>query len=326
MSKVLITGASGFIGTNLTQSYLDRGFEVLNIDIAEPRIQAHNSFWRKVDVRDEASFTAAAREFKPDFLFHLAARTDIDGTTIQEYDSNTDGTRNAVKAAKAAGSVSRAVFFSSQLVLRVGYTPKNDEDVNPPNPYGDSKAVGEKIVRAESDGAFPWVIVRPTTIWGPWFGVKYQGLYRQIRRGRYMHPKGVKIKKVWGYVGNSVFSLSKLAEADAALVDGKTLYLADNKPTDLHDYAEIIRNCWGAPPIREVPVTVLKSVAIFGDALKMVGKSFPLTSYRLNNMLSQMDVSIDPLKQACGPQPFSLQQSAEQTVEWLRANEGFDRD
>ena len=325
MSRILVTGASGFIGTNLLQHYIDRGEEVLNVDFAEPRDPSQKQFWRDVDIRDESKLVAVVKDFKPDYLYHLAARTDIDGQTLAEYDHNTEGTRNAVKASLAVGSVQRAVFFSSQLVVSVGYTPKDDTDVNPPNAYGESKAVGEKIVREEAGDRFPWVIVRPTTIWGPWFGVKYQGLYRNVRRGRYMHPAGRKIKKVWGFVGNTVFHLQRLAEAEAKEVAGRTLYMADYDPTDLWEYAQIIRNCWGAPPIRQVPLAALKGLALFGDALKSVGKSFPLTSYRLGNMLGQMELSIDPLKKVCGPQPFTLEESVRQTVEWMRAHEDFDR-
>ena len=325
MSKIVITGASGFIGTNLLQYFEDQGHEVINIDNETPRNLLQIENWRNVDIRDEAKFVQTVKDFKPELMFHLAARTDIDGKTLADYDSNTEGTKNAVLAAQAAGSVRRAIFFSSQLVVRVGYTPKDDLDVNPPNAYGESKAHGEKTVREMASNSMEWVIVRPTTIWGPWFGVKYQGLYRNIRRQRYVHPAGRKIKKVWGYVGNSVFHLDRLAYVDASKVHGKTIYMADYDPTDLLEYAQIIGECWGGKKVRQVPIAVLKALALTGDAMKLVGKNFPMTSYRLGNMLGQMDLSIEPLREICGPQPYTLRESAQATVDWMKAHEDFDR-
>ncbi|MCG9893891.1 MAG: NAD(P)-dependent oxidoreductase, partial [Fimbriimonadaceae bacterium] len=218
MARILITGGSGFIGTNLVRHCLDQGHEVLNLDTEEVRDGGQASFHRAVNILDRDAVAGIFRDFRPEIVHHLAARTDIDGTTLEDYAANTDGVRNVVAACRESG-VRRLVVASSQLVNPLTVVPKDEFDCSPPNAYGASKVETEKIVRAEAEG-LEWVLIRPTTIWGPWFGVKYQGLYRQIKAGRFMLPKGRRIQKIWGYVGNAAWSIQKLADLPAERILG----------------------------------------------------------------------------------------------------------
>jgi dTDP_gluc_dehyt: dTDP-glucose 4,6-dehydratase len=53
MKKILITGGSGFIGTNLIEHLLKKtDAELLTFDINEPKIDSHNRFWKRVDIRE----------------------------------------------------------------------------------------------------------------------------------------------------------------------------------------------------------------------------------------------------------------------------------
>jgi nucleoside-diphosphate-sugar epimerase len=70
--KIIITGGSGFIGTNLVEHYKDN-YEVLNIDIVSPRNNAHKIYWEKIDILDNEHLVEAFKEFRPDFLFHMAS-------------------------------------------------------------------------------------------------------------------------------------------------------------------------------------------------------------------------------------------------------------
>src|SRR5688572_9774575 len=70
MSGILITGGSGFIGTNLMQHYLVSGHEVINLDIAPPRDAKHMSAWRETNILDHNLLRKAVTEFSPAVIFH----------------------------------------------------------------------------------------------------------------------------------------------------------------------------------------------------------------------------------------------------------------
>ncbi len=318
MNRVMVTGGSGFIGINLVQHWIEQGVEVLNLDQQPPPNPAHRPFWKELDIRDQDAFVAAAKMFRPECLFHLAARTDINGRTVSAYDANTIGVENAVAAAKASRA-GRVIFASSQLVCTPGYQPKTDEDYCPPNPYGESKVIGEQIVRTTAGDDFPWVLVRPTSIWGPWFNQPYKAFFQTVGRGRYVQAKGIRVRKSFGYVGNAIFQLATLAGCPPEQIHRRVLYLADYEPIVVSEWAEMIRRAWNAPPVREVPLGVLQAAAVVGDLLKRAGmKNPPMSSYRLKNLLTDSPQNMEPLREICGPLPYTQQEGTAQTVAWLK--------
>ena len=321
MQRILVTGGSGFIGTNLMQHWIDAGVEVLNVDSKAPLNPVQQPFWRQADICDKVAYTAAVKDFQPDTLLHLAARADLNGATVADYDSNTVGVENTVIAAKEGG-VARVLFASTQLVCTPGYQPKTDEDYCPPNPYGESKVIGEQIVRTMADEAFTWALLRPTSIWGPWFNEPYRDFFLRVRRGGYVQARGIKVAKSFGYVGNAVLQLAALAEAPAERLHRRVLYLADYEPVVVSEWADMIQREWGAVPIKEVPLGVLQVAAKVGDGLKRLGwTSPPLTSYRLRNLLTSSPQDMEPLRELCGPMPYTQQEGTRLTVDWLRTQE-----
>ena len=63
MKKIIITGGSGFIGTNMVDFYLDKGLEILNVDIAKPLKQQHEPYWKKCDINDAVQIKKVINEF-----------------------------------------------------------------------------------------------------------------------------------------------------------------------------------------------------------------------------------------------------------------------
>ena len=321
MKRILVTGGSGFIGTNMMQHWIDRGVEVLNVDSKPPLNPAHQPFWTRADIREKEAYASAVKDFRPDCLLHLAARADLNGQAVADYDANTLGVENTVLAAKAGG-VPRVLFASTQLVCTPGYQPKTDEDYCPPNPYGESKVIGEQVVRTLAGEAFTWALLRPTSIWGPWFNEPYRDFFLRGRRGGYVQAKGVRVAKSFGYVGNTVEQLAVLSVCPAEAIHRRVLYVADYAPVVVSEWADMIQQEWGAAPIKEVPLGVLQVAAKAGDALKRLGwKSPPMTSYRLRNLLTNSPQDMEPLREICGPLPYTQKEGTRLTVEWLRGQE-----
>ncbi len=317
--RVLITGGSGFIGTNLVEYYLSKGVEVVNLDIASPKNPEHKSCWEEMDVLNLEGLRAAAVSFSPSHIINLAAHTGtIDrGKALEDYAANFRGVKNLMEITRDMQSLKRMIFTSSMLVCRVGYQSKNETDFCPDTLYGHSKMLGEKAVRQEGELPFSWAIVRPLGIWGPWFGVPYETLFRVIQRGLYIHPCGVNVYQSLGFVGNTVHQLDKLMKAPSHKVHGKTFYLADYPPINMRVWTDIIQKAFGARRIHGMPIWTLKVLVAMGDAMKLVGwDAPPLSSSRLSNMLASFSYDLDPI--ITEGLPYELEEAVQITVKWMR--------
>lgn len=317
--KVLVTGGSGFIGTNLVDALVRNGIEVTNLDVLPPRDARQHGRWRQGDLRDSRGVREVIRSTSPDAVVHLGARTDLRGTSLGDYAANTDGTRNLLDALAGVEPAPRLLVASTRMVCPIGYQPRADDDYRPPNAYGQSKVLTEQILR-DSGYRGVWMIVRPTSIWGPWFDVPYRDFFLAVARGRYRHPAGQRIRKSFGYVENTVHQLLSLLEASPELVHERLFYLADYEPLELSDWATRIGQATGGPSVRTVPLSLLRAGALAGDVLQRLGwREPPLTRFRLDNLLTQMIYDLSPTREVAPTLPVDLETGVRRTADWLHS-------
>jgi dTDP-4-dehydrorhamnose reductase len=138
MTRVMVTGGKGMMGTDLCATLRDRKFEVIVTDKPE------------MDVRDAALVLRTVRGVKPDVVMHLAALTDVDGCERDPdaaFLTNTVGTQNVAVACLGAGV---DVVYVSTLSVFDGEksTPYTEFDTpHPRSCYSQSKWEGERILR-----------------------------------------------------------------------------------------------------------------------------------------------------------------------------------
>ena len=285
MNRIFVTGGSGFIGTNLVQYLVDNGHQVVNFDIASPRNKEHQHFWILGDVLDEKALSREVEKNQPEYFIHLAARTDLDGKNLTDYKTNTDGVLNVVSVVAQSDSIKKVLFASSRLVCKIGYLPKHNRDYLPTTFYGESKVIGEGIVHDYADKlSCSWAIIRPTSIWGPWFDTPYKEFFFTVLHSLYIHPKGMRILKSFGYVGNTVSQIWALLTRNSALVHEKTLYLCDYPPIEVQEWATLIAEKNGNKKPYEVPLAFLRIIAMAGDLLKKIGYPVINKEYTKNNL------------------------------------------
>lgn len=318
--KIVITGASGFIGTNLLQFYIDKGdVDILNIDIQKPRNDAHLSYWTNVDICDLTSLENAIIHFDPDYIIHLAARTDILGKTIDDYQANTVGIENIVDVSCKCPNLKKIVLASSMLVNSVGYQPKDVLDYCPPNAYGESKVKTEEIVM-NSHIPCDYVIIRPTSIWGPWFDT-YRNFFELISKGLYSHIGEKAVYKTYGFVGNAIIQIDGLLNADTRNLSFKEriFYIGDYYYYGLIDWANEIATVYGVKN-KKIPFFIIQSAAWVGDLLQGIRIPFPMTSFRLKNMLTDNKVDLSRTQSYVPNLPYDRVTANKITIEWINSN------
>lgn len=315
-AKYLVTGGSGFIGTHLIEELLAGSCELLNIDIAPPKIDTHRSFWKHVDIMDPAGLERTFVDFMPTHVIHLAARTDTDGKTLDGYEVNTRGTANVLAAIKATDSVQRVVITSTQFVNQYHGTPADDFDFAPHTAYGESKVITEQLTRQA--GLEPvWTIIRPTNIWGAWHLRYPHEFWRILGKGLYFHPGNRRIVRSYGYVKNVVYQIMRVFASPPEAVSSRVYYVGD-EPIELLAWVNGFSIRQTGRRVRVVPAVLLRALALFGDVLALIHVRFPLTSSRFRSMTTSNAVSMAETIKAFGPPPFSLEDGIEETVEWLR--------
>lgn len=315
MRKYVVTGGSGFIGTNLISDLLKQGNEVLSIDIQNPKLSEQQSIFKKIDLLDDENLEKAVLEFNPDYVIHLGARTDLNGKTLEEYDANIQGVKNLLQILEKLPSLKRVIFASSMYVCRPGYSPKNYDDYQPHTIYGQSKVMTEKIIK-EANPEYEWTIIRPTSIWGPYFGEPYNLFFKIVLGRKYFHMGAKACKKTYGYIDNFNYQLKTFLNADASLVNKKVFYLGDYEPYDISEWADEIANEKGIK-IPNVPYAFFKLLAYTGDFLKFFKINFPMTSFRLSNMTTDNVYDLSDTKKIAPNLPVSRKEGTKVTVEWM---------
>lgn len=317
--RILITGGSGFIGTNLIERVLSLGHEVLDASRDEPLDTRFRRVWERCDILDGQALTRSLQVFKPEAVIHLAARADCDETTTVEagYRANTDGTASLLAAVKATPSVKRLIVTSSQFVCGPGRLPKSDEDYFPHTVYGQSKVITEKLTRRAGLDCV-WTLVRPTNVWGPWHLRYSREFWRVAKRGLYLHPGGQPVVRSYAYVGTVVDQMLGILAAPAGEVNARTFYLTD-PPDDIYHWANAFCRALNGKPARRVPRVVLALAGRCGDLITAVtGRQFYITSSRYRSMITGYATPTAMVPAVSGKPVRSLESGVSETVAWLR--------
>jgi dihydroflavonol-4-reductase len=173
--RVLVTGASGFVGSAVARIARKRGFEVRVVvrkTSSRQNIEALDAEVVIGDMRDQASMRAAMKGVR--YLFHVAADYRIWARDPSEIErANLEGTEATMRAALAEG-VERIVYTSSVATLKVNAAGDIGDETKPADArqtigaYKRSKVLAERAVeRMVANDGLPAVIVNPSTPIGP---------------------------------------------------------------------------------------------------------------------------------------------------------------
>ncbi len=169
MANVLITGAGGFLGTWLTQEFINQGHAVRAADLAQADLGPHQAMGAEptaIDITDRSSVEEATDGM--DIVVHAAGIFDLSAPAGMMWAVNHEGARTAAEVAAEKG-VQRFVMISSTSVYGRNTTNvSEDYPKTPTHDYDRSKWAGEEAaVEVCKDRELPFTVLRPTLIYGP---------------------------------------------------------------------------------------------------------------------------------------------------------------
>ena len=318
--KILVTGASGFIGTNLIEYFIKKKIDFLNFDKTEPIKSTHFEYWQKGNLLEKETLYDVLNNYRPNIIIHLAARTDCDSNKVEDYLDNTQGTQNLIDCCKDFDFVERIIITSTQYVYKSKTKPFpfHDSEYLPHTTYGESKVITEEIVRNAMLNCV-WTIVRPANVWGPWHMRYPNELWRMIDKGFYIHPGKKEVVRTYAYVKNVVHQLTAIIDAPVEQVKEKTFYLGD-LPIDSYEWLNSLSLSMRDKKIRRIPIFVFAIPAFFGTLIRKIGIPFPLYNTRYKNMIEDYYAPTNITIRSFGVYNNDLDENVKETVEWLKGD------
>jgi UDP-glucose 4-epimerase len=319
--RVLITGGAGFLGSHLTDRFIERGDEVFVLDtgsiakvrhlLDHPRFHyVHDSVFN-LELID--SLTG-----KVDLIYHLAAVVGVEhyvGDPYETLNVNVNGTQNILKAAYKYNK--RLVFSSTSEVY--GRNPKvpwkeDDDRVLGATTvdrwcYSTSKAVGEHFCFAYHKLGLPVTVVRYFNIYGPRLDKLDVGRLFTIFMGQLL--RGADLTVVGD--GKQTRSFTYVTDAIAATVeaglkpeaDGQAINIGSDVETSVLEFAQMMLELFGS---NRSKIKFVRQEEVYGNSYEDIPRRVP-DNTKMRTLLG------------CTPK-VSLRDGLARTIEWFRSEHG----
>jgi dihydroflavonol-4-reductase len=320
--KVLVTGASGFLGGWLVKRLLADGCHVRVLCRDRNNLGEVQGLQVEVaigDVTDTKSLISAMEGVNT--VFHLAGLIAYSRTQRNAMEVvNVQGTANVVQACESA-KVKKLVYMSSVVAIGASFdgTPLNEESAynvaDLDLGYFQTKHRAENIVReAVQRGRIDAVILNPSTIYGPADAKKgSRGIQLKVARGKlpFYTSGGVNVISVEDVVDATIEAWKRGRSGERYILAGENLLI--------RDLFRIIARASGVkPPPLLLPRPVVFAVGKVGDALEKIGKKGPLNSE--NAWTSTLYHWFDSSKaqRELGLNPKPAEYAIAQSVGWMK--------
>lgn len=323
--KALVTGATGFIGGNLTRELLKQGYRVRTLvrkESQQKNIQGLDIEVVYGDLRDRLSLDKALDGC--DVLFHVAAAYTFWTPLPQAiYETNVTGTENILAAAQASG-VKKVVYTSTESTIGIanGCLGTEEMEASPdhlPGHYKKSKCLAERLALKVCREGLPLVVVNPTMPIGAWD-------IKPTPSGQvtvdYLN------RKMPAYVntGLNVVDVVDVAKGHIlALEKGRTgeRYILGNKNLTLREIFAILERITGIKaPQLNIPLWLAQGAAYIDEFIsgKIWNKPprIPVSAVRAASKFRHFDCS-KAVRELGFPQT-PVEESFEKAVRWFREN------
>lgn len=327
--RVAVTGAAGFVGTNLVDRLVADGHTVVAIDRERnERVKSDAVSWICADVLEPAAMRAALENVE--IVYHLVAMITLRMTDPAAWRLNTEGVRVVAEAA-LANDVHRFVHLSSvhsfdQAICNGVLQETSPRSENPEIPiYDRSKWAGEQELRKIIDNGLDATICNPTGIWGATDYLprlsRLNGMARDAARGR-----------VPAFIAEAGFDLVDVRDVVSGLMlaaeKGRTgeNYLLGGEFRPLIDWIRLVARVAGRRgPLVGFPLSMLQAIVPIAEPIGAKFNSDIVSKAALGPLLASPLVDHTKAIRELGYEPRTMEQSARDFVSFLIQSGQLDR-
>ena len=335
--RILITGASGFIGSFIVEEALNRGFETwaaVRKSSSKAFLQDERIHFIELNLSSEAELKQQLKDIQFDYVVHAAGVTKC----LHKEDFfriNTEGTKNLVRALlDLQMPLKRFVYISSLSIMGAireeqPYREIRERDKAQPNTaYGKSKLEAEqwlvslnKELEKRNEKLLPYVILRPTGVYGP-----RERDYFMMAKSIQSHTDfavGFKQQDItFVYVTDVVQAVFLAMEKGQT---GRCYFLSDGEVYQSSTFSDLIRKELGNPWWIRItaPLWLLRIITFCGEYIgHMTGKVTALNNDKYNIMKQRnWRCDINPARQELDYEPqVKLEEGVRRSIAWYKKN------
>ncbi|HIW44583.1 MAG TPA: NAD(P)-dependent oxidoreductase [Candidatus Prevotella stercoripullorum] len=328
MKKILVTGASGFIGSFVVEEALKRGFETwaaVRKGSSKRYLQDGRIRFIELDLDDPDGLRGRLAGIGFDYVVHAAGATKcLDAADF--FRINTQGTKNlAAAVADTCPELKRFVFISSLSVLgpvreAAPYTDMTAADTpRPDTAYGRSKLEAERAL----DGmqGFPFIVLRPTGVYGPRekdYFMMAESIKKHVDFAAGLRPQDL----TFIYVKDLVRAVFLALERGNI---GSRYLLSDGRVYSSRAFSDLIRRELGNPWLLRIkaPLWLLRVITAAGEGVgRLTGRLTALNNDKYKIMRQRnWRCDIRPAVAELGFSPrYGLAEGVHEAVEWYKEN------
>lgn len=327
--KILVTGASGFIGSFIVEEALRQGMETwaaIRPSSSRKYLQDERIHFINLNFSSKEELISQLDGHEFDYVVHAAGATKC--LHVDDfYRVNTEGTKNLADAIIALKMpIKRFVFVSSLSIFgaireKQPYQEITEHDTPKPNTaYGKSKLKAERYLDSLGIG-FPYIILRPTGVYGP--REKDYFLMAKSIKQHIDFSVGFKRQDITFVYVQDVVQAVLLALNHGK--NGRKYFLSDGEVYQSETFSDLLHHELGDTWLLRIkaPIWVLRLVTFFGEYIgRMTGKMSALNNDKYN-ILKQRNwrCDIEPAVDELGFHPrYKLKQGVKLAVEWYKKN------
>jgi len=326
--KILVTGGGGFLGSAIVRELRHSGYDVVSFSRSDhPALKNMGVPHICGDISDYYSLKESMKGCEA--VFHVAAKTGVEGNYKEFHRANVTGTENVLRACREC-NIRYLVFTSSPSVVFDG---KDSEGKNESLPYArkytaaypKTKAIAERMVMNANSASLKTVSLRPHLIWGPGDPYYLPQLRERAKKGKLFilgrSPKLVDCIYIDNAARAHLLAFAQLLRNPGQL-EGKAYFISQAEPVPVSELMNKLLATCGIPPVNAHLSPVM--VRFAGKMLDMIYRVFsirsaPPVSYFLAQQLSSSHwYDISAAKRDFGYLPeITLDEGMERLRKWF---------